>query len=184
MLSSNREAAVRKPGRNQSSHPGQDALLYVGIELPEPLSLTEVTEQMTPTGDLEIDFITLHASVILPGLPRSLTGPGKGPGWSGIEEYASRCGGSARQPMHESAGKGCHPAIPMPPKRRSIHWRPETHGDKSAKPRPPATPEPKLSACHPLSRPNFRQNRLNPGTKRCPPRRRPRRPRSPRRFVA
>ena len=63
-----------------NSHPGQDALLYGGIELPEPLSLTEVTEQMTPTGDLEIDFITPHASVILPGLPRSLTGPRKGPG--------------------------------------------------------------------------------------------------------
>jgi hypothetical protein len=44
------------------------ALLYGGIELPEPLSLTEVTAQMTPTGDLEIDFITPHASVILPGL--------------------------------------------------------------------------------------------------------------------
>src|ERR1035437_3811558 len=96
---------------------------------------------MTPTGDLEIDFITPHASVILAGLPRPIK-PGKGPGKSGIEEYASRCGGSARQPMHESAGKGCHPAIPMPPKCRSIHWQPETHGDKSAKPRPPATPTP------------------------------------------
>jgi hypothetical protein len=47
-------------------------LHYGGIELPEPLSLTEVTEQMTPTGDLETGFITPHASVILPGLPRSV----------------------------------------------------------------------------------------------------------------
>ena len=66
MLLSNREAAVRKPGRNL--HLGQDALPYVGIELPEPLSLTEVTEQMTPTGDLGASFIMPHASVILPSL--------------------------------------------------------------------------------------------------------------------
>ena len=66
MLRSNQEAAMRKPGRDL--HAGQHALHYVGIELPEPLSLTEVTEQMTPTGDLETGFITPHASVILPGL--------------------------------------------------------------------------------------------------------------------
>jgi hypothetical protein len=68
VLSSNREAAVRKPGRDRVLHAGQHALLYVGIELPEPLSLTEVTEQMTPTGDFGASFIMPHASVILPGL--------------------------------------------------------------------------------------------------------------------
>jgi hypothetical protein len=43
VLASNREAAPRKPGRDL--HPGQDALLYVDSELPEPLSLTDVTDR-------------------------------------------------------------------------------------------------------------------------------------------
>ena len=79
MLSSNREAALRKQGGNQVLMLASMVLHYGGIELPEPLSLTEVTEQMTPTGDFETGFITPHASVILPGLPRPIK-PGKGPG--------------------------------------------------------------------------------------------------------
>src|SRR6266567_9528233 len=36
--------------------------------------------------------------------------------------------------------RGRQPAIPDPSQSRgSNHWRPDTHGDKSAKPRPPAT---------------------------------------------
>ena len=96
---------------------------------------------MTPTGDFGASFITPHASVILPGLPRSARASERAGivGYRRVWQY-SRRGGYARRPMRESAGKGCHSAIPMPPKRRSNQWRPETHGDKSAKPRPPATP--------------------------------------------
>ena len=104
---------------------------------------------MTSTGDLETCFITPHASVILPGLPQPLTRRVKGPDSRVSKSMPVGTAGTPAGLCTNRSGTSRHPAGPMPPKRRSIQWRPETHGDKSAKPRPPATPSLKLSPCHP-----------------------------------